>query len=277
MTSHLPPAILNALADGELSADQLLSANQHLAECPSCTSNALHQSLLKFATAKAGQRYAPPPHLHERLARLASRADSELQASALPTASISSTRSMWGLRSLGWAVAALILVFNVSMIFVQRAAHKAEIASDENAALITEVMDQHIATLAGNEPLQVVSTDRHTVKPWFQGKIPFSFNLPQGLPSDTTLDGANLTYLRNQPVAQLLYSIGKHRVSIFLRQNSGLKKANQLLAVRSGFHVMHFDTNDLEVLAVSDVDPNRLTELVSAIGHAQTADQQQSR
>jgi anti-sigma factor RsiW len=67
----------------------------------------------------------------------------------------------------------------------------------------------------------VLSSDRHTVKPWFQGKLPFSFNLPEGLPSDTTLDGANLTYLHNRPVAQLLYSIGRHRVSVFVQQSTG--------------------------------------------------------
>ena len=67
MTDHLSPSILSALADGELSPEQLAVANQHLAGCFSCTSNALYQGLLKSATAKAGQRYTPPPQLRERL------------------------------------------------------------------------------------------------------------------------------------------------------------------------------------------------------------------
>ena len=175
--------------------------------------------------------------------------------------------------TLGWAAAAVLLLASVSMIFVQRATQRAETASAEHAALVTEVFYQHVATLAANMTPQVVSTDRHTVKPWFQGKIPFSFNLPQGLPNDTTLDGANLTYLRDQPVAQLLYSIGKHRVSVFLRQKSGAAEANETAAERSGFHVTGFRTKDLEVVAVSDVDPARLAELVSSIKHAQTGDQ----
>lgn len=272
MTDHLSNVILNALADGELSADQLANANEHLAECPPCTSQALYLSLLKSSTAKSGQRYTPPPHLQERLLRLASQANAESQAPGLREAPRS---PVWGL--LGWATAAVLLLVTVSLIFVQRASRRAETASAENAALITEVFDQHVATLAGNMPLQVVSTDRHTVKPWFQGKIPFSFNLPQGLPSDTTLDGANLTYLRNQPVAQLLYSIGKHRVSVFLRQRSGQAGINESLTERSGFHVIDFGANDLEAIAVSDVDPTRLAELAGAITHAQTGDQQQSK
>ena len=263
MTDHLSDTILNALADGELTADQLASANEHLAACQSCTSNALRWSLLKSATTRVGQRYAPSPQLRERLARLTSPEEKR-------PAPISSPRSMWGFGSLGWAAAAVLLVASVGMMFFQHATQRAEMASAEEAALVTEVFDQHVATLAGNGAPQVVSTDRHTVKPWFQGKIPFSFNLPEGLAGDTTLDGANLAYLHNQPVAQLLYSIGKHRVSVFLLQRSGAVEANELVAERSGFHVMDFSTNDLEGVAVSDVDPARLAGLVSAIRLAQT-------
>jgi anti-sigma factor RsiW len=272
MTDHLTHATLNALVDGELTADQLADANQHLAGCPSCTSYALHQSLLKSATAKAGLRYAPPPQLRERLMQLASQEDSGGRASGVRPARVNTARSIRGFGSLGWAAAAVLLLAFLSMMFFQRATQRDERVSAENAALVTEVFDQHVATLAGNTPPQVVSTDRHTVKPWFQGKIPFSFNLPQGLPSDTTLDGANLTYLRNQPVAQLLYSIGKHRVSIFLRQKASTAETSELVAERSGFHVMGFNTNDLEVVAVSDVDPARLRELAGAIRHAQIGD-----
>jgi len=275
MTDHLSDAILNALADGELPADQLADANRHLAGCPSCTSSALHQTLLKSATAKAGLRYSPPPDLQERLLRLTSRANSQSQE--LSAAPVAPSRSMWGFGPLGWSVAAVLLVSFSGTIFMQRAMQSAKIASAENAALVTEVFDQHVAALAGNRPLQVVSTDRHTVKPWFQGKIPFSFNLPQSLPGDTTLDGANLTYVHSQPVAQLLYSIGKHRVSVFLRQRSRQATVNESLTERSGFHVMSAGTSDLELVAVSDVDPARLAELVNAIKHAQTGDQSQPK
>lgn len=277
MTDHLSHVILNALVDGELTPDQLTSAAQHLAGCPSCTSYALNQSLLKSATAKAGLRYQPPPHLQERLARLASQEGSRSQAPGFDPASVSPRRSNWGFESLGWAAAAVILLASVSMMFLQRATRRADIASTEDAALITEVFDQHVATLADNIEPQVVSTDRHTVKPWFQGKIPFSFNLPQTLPGDTTLDGANLTYLGDQPVAQLLYSIGRHRVSVFLRQSSAEVEAKPFSADRAGFHVMAFSTKGLEGVAVSDVDPARLAELVSAVKGAQTAAQPQSK
>ncbi len=216
MTDHLSASLLNGLADGELSTDQLAMVNEHLSGCPSCTSSALYQSLLKSATAKAGQRYTPLPQLQERLA---SQAKSGPEGHGHQT--VNRSPSQWRLGSLGWVAAAALLLVSASMMLVQHSMRKAEMASAEHAALVTEVFDQHIATLAGSLPPQVVSTDRHTVKPWFQGKIPFSFNLPESLPRDTTLDGANLTYLHNQPVAQLLYSIGKHRVSVFVREKHG--------------------------------------------------------
>jgi anti-sigma factor RsiW len=276
MTDHLSDEILSALADGELTADQLANANKHLAECPACTSNALYQSLLKSATARAGHRYTPPPQLRERLALLATQTNSQLQPRGHRTA-VSLSRSVGRFGSLGWAAVAALLLVSLSLVFIQRTAQSDERASAVRAALVTEVFDQHVATLADSQPLQVISTDRHTVKPWFQGKIPFSFNLPQGLPSDVTLDGANLTYLGNQPAAQLVYNIGKHRVSVFLRQKSRSAEASELPAESSGFHVMGFSTSVLDVIAVSDVDPARLAELVTAVRQAQTGNQQLSQ
>ena len=269
MTDHLSNAFLNALADGELTADELTSANRHLAACPSCNSNALYQSLLKSNTAKAGHRYTPSSELQKRLTLAVSQEVSRSHATPLRPVPVSATGSKSGFGSLGWVTAAMLLLASVSWILVQRATQRTEWASAEHTALITEVFDQHVATLADNSAPQVVSTDRHTVKPWFQGKIPFSFNLPEGLPKDITLEGANLTYLRGRPVAQLLYSIGKHRASVFLRQKAAATKMNELTVERSGFHVMEFSTDDLEVVTISDVDPIRLAELVSSFRSAQ--------
>jgi anti-sigma factor RsiW len=176
-------------------------------------------------------------------------------------------RSKSGIWSPGWITAAALLVLFTSMMVAQRHTRKVEIASAEHAALVTEVFDQHMATLAGSLPPQVVSAD---VKPWFQGKIPFSFNLPESLPGDAALDGANLTYLQSHPVAQLLYSIGKNRVSVFVRLKRGVTGANDLATEHSGFHVTDFRAGDLDGIAVSDVDPARLNELVSLIKRAQS-------
>lgn len=263
MSDHLSSAVLNALADGELSSDQLVHVNEHLANCPPCTSNALAQSLLKSATARAGLRYVAPVDLRGRMARLVSQETARGPGSL----SSSSRHASWGLRPLGWAALAALLLVAASVFSVER--WRQQSISSESAGTVTEACDQHVAMLAANVPPQVISSDRHTVKPWFQGKIPFSFNLPQGLPGDTTLDGANLTYLRGQPTAQLLYSIGKHRVSVFVRQRTAQSGENGSFINRSGFHVTGFRTADLDVVAVSDVDGVRLVDLADRIEHAQ--------
>jgi anti-sigma factor RsiW len=249
MTDHLSPTLLSALADGELSPEQLAAANEHLASCSACTSSALSASLLKSATSKAGQRYTPPPQLQDRLTALASR------ARVKPEPILRTTRTP----ILGWLTAATLLLVLSGLLWMQSRPHVSNVA--------TEVFDQHLASLAVNQPPQVISTDRHTVKPWFQGKLPFSFNLPETLPQGTTLDGANLVYLDGRPVAQLLYSIGKHHVSVFVREKQGATQAGP--SERSGFHVRTLSTNDLDIAAISDVDPTRLAELVNTIHDVQ--------
>jgi anti-sigma factor RsiW len=266
LSDHLSSAILSALADGELSGAELTRTNEHLAGCPPCTSSALAQSLLKAATARAGQRYTPPPDLQERLVKLASQESSRTHASASDCA----TPTARHFSTYGWLAMAAFLLACVGLFLVERNTQQ---TSAEYASLITEVCDQHIATLAANSPPEVISSDRHTVKPWFQGKIPFSFNLPQNLPNDTTLDGANLTYLRNQPTAQLLFSIGKHRVSVFVQQRTAANSTDNNLVQHSGFNVTGFRTADLVAFAVSDVDPARLSDLVRSIEQAQAGSQ----
>jgi anti-sigma factor RsiW len=268
MTNHLSDTTLNALVDGELSAEESASAKEHLDQCPACTSSALSQALLKSATAKAGQRYAVPTQLQERLRRLA--ASQEMDASHAQHSDRSKTLSVRRIAALALPIAAILLVLASASLLLARYTRNSQRASIETAALITEISDLHIATLAASQPPEVVSSDRHTVKPWFQGKLPFSFNLPDNLPADTRLDGANLTYLHNRPVAQLLYSIGPHRVSVFIQQRPDAAAQTPNRTEHAGFHVTGFDTSDLEVTAVSDVDPSRLASLVRAIEQAQT-------
>ena len=69
MTEHLSAEMLNQFADGELAQEQVARANEHLAQCCACTSNALSQMVLKSTTARAGHRYAMPADLRERLLR----------------------------------------------------------------------------------------------------------------------------------------------------------------------------------------------------------------
>jgi len=252
MSEHLAAEQRNALADGELSASDLGAVQDHLAGCAACTSDALAASLMKAAAARAGMRHAVPDEFRERMRRLAAGDDA-----------IAKKRGRPGVYA--WGSIAALLVLGVGLFVAQRGMRERA----DSEALVAEVADQHVAAMAGNAPPEVISSDRHTVKPWFQGKLPFSFNLPENLPGDTTLDGADLTYLHGQPTAQLLYNIGKHHVSVFVRQRSG--GGSQTIAERSGFHVASVPAGELEVVAVSDVEPARLRGLAEMVARAQIA------
>jgi anti-sigma factor RsiW len=248
---HLSSDTLSAFVDGELLDGEQEAIQQHITGCHACALRVLSATELKAATARAGWRFTPPP---ETLARLTAQLHREPRGSA-PIHSI---------RRVAWASLAAAMLLAVSLIG-WRQLH-------ETNTLAAELLDQHLATLSSAATPQVISTDRHTVKPWFQGRLPFSFNLPdaQALPPDTTLKGADLTYLKGQPAALLLFTIHKHEVSVFLTQRFGGPSLTALPGTRSGFTIHSATTEDLRIVAVSDVNPADLDALVATLVQAQS-------
>jgi anti-sigma factor RsiW len=249
---HLSPDTLSAFIDGELPNAEQGAIEQHLAGCHSCALRVLSATQLKAATARAGRRFAPSP---EALARLTAQLHQQPQGTA----------RIHSMRRLTWVGLAAALLLAVSLVGWQQI--------HQTNSLSAELLDQHLGTLSSGATPQVISTDRHTVKPWFQGRLPFSFNLPdaQALPPDTTLKGANLTYLKGQPAALLLFTIHKHQVSIFVTQRSGGPNLIALPGVRSGFTIQSAATHDLQIVAVSDVNPADLDALVAVLAKAQSS------
>jgi anti-sigma factor RsiW len=254
---HLSPDTLNAFIDGELPLAEQQGIEQHLATCHTCTLRVLSATKLKAATSRAGHRFAPPP---EALARLTAQLHSQSQPQPQPKP----TARIYSMRPAAWAALAAAVLLAVSLLG-WRQLHQI------NNTLAAELLDQHLATLSSASTPQVISTDRHTVKPWFQGRLPFSFNLPDAaaLPPDTTLKGADLTYLNGQPAALLLFTIHKHEVSIFLTQRSTSPALATLPSTRAGFTLHTATTPDLRIIAVSDVNPSDLDNLVASLVQAQ--------
>jgi anti-sigma factor RsiW len=255
---HLDPDKLNAYIDGELPPAEQQGIEQHLTACHACTLRVLSATKLKAATARAGQRFAPPP---EALARLTAQLHSQSQPQSQPQPK--ATARLYSIRPAAWAALAAAILLAVSLLG-WRQLHQTN-------PLAAELLDQHLATLSSAATPQVISTDRHTVKPWFQGRLPFSFNLPDAtaLPPDTTLKGADLTYLHGQPAALLLFTIHKHEVSVFLTQRSTSPTLTALPSTRAGFTLHTATTPDLRIIAVSDVNPSDLNHLVASLVQAQ--------
>jgi anti-sigma factor RsiW len=267
---HLDADKLNAFIDGELPPAEQQGIDQHLATCHACTLRVLSATQLKAATARAGQRFAPPPEALARLTaqlRSQSQEHSQPQSQPRPTARIHSIRSA-SIRPAVWGAIAAAILLALSLLG-WRQLHQTNTLAAELAA---ELLDQHLATLSSAATPQVISTDRHTVKPWFQGRLPFSFNLPDttALPPDTTLKGADLTYLNNQPAALLLFTIHKHEVSVFLTQRSTTPALTTLPTTRAGFTLRTATTPDLRIIAVSDVNPADLDNLVAVLVRTQS-------
>jgi anti-sigma factor RsiW len=263
-TAHLDPDKLSAFIDGELPPAEQQGIEQHLTTCHACTLRVLSATRLKGAIARAGQRFAPPPEALARLTaqlRSQTQAKPQLQVEAKRTARI---YSMPSLRPAVWTALAATILLTVSLLG-WRQLHQTN-------TLAAELLDQHLATLSTGAIPQVISTDRHTVKPWFQGRLPFSFNLPDAtaLPPDTTLKGADLTYLSGQPAALLLFTIHKHEVSVFLTQRATGPALTTLPGNRAGFTLQTATTPDLRIIAVSDVNPADLDLLVASMVHAQS-------
>jgi anti-sigma factor RsiW len=255
---HLNPDKINAFIDGELPANEQQEIGHHLSTCHACTLRVLSATQLKTATARAGQRFAPPP---EALARLTAHLHSQ-QTQYRPTQAKTPPR-IFSIRPAAWAglAAAILLTFS---LLGWRQLHQTN-------TLAAELLDQHLATLSSGATPQVISTDRHTVKPWFQGRLPFSFNLPDStaLPPDTLLKGADLTYLNNEPAALLLFTIHKHEVSVFLTQRATGPTLTVLPGTRKGFTIHSATTPDLDIIAVSDVNLADLDLLLAALVQVQ--------
>src|SRR5450631_170772 len=136
--------------------------------------------------------------------------------------------------------------------------------------VFSEIADLHVATLASSSPVDVISTDRHTVKPWFQGRIPFAFNLPELQNSEFSLLGGRMTYLEQTPGAHLIYDVRKHHISVFVFQERALPARmdeRSLSPKNIAFNLETWSQGGLRYFAIGDAsvaDVDALAKLFKA-------------
>ncbi len=242
---------LDLYLDGELSQSDAPALSAHLRTCGDCASRVLEKLQLKRSIATAGKQYEASPEFRKKITNSIGKESRSPQAGWL-----------WKLLVVP-AVLVVILSLGVQF-FVRR----------ENALrmlVYSELADLHVAALASANPVDVISSDRHTVKPWFQGKIPFSFNLPELQGTDFTLVGGRLAYLGQTPGAQLIYQLRKHEISVFIFQDRGGEAA----ALPSGttralsFTEENWIENGLHYFVIGDVggaDIEALSKLLRGAG-----------
>jgi anti-sigma factor RsiW len=239
---------IDAYADGELLTSEANDFAMHLRQCSDCATETLERVQMKRAIAVAGNRYEPGTEFRAQILR------------SVATPPHRNRPWLWILA----APAALVLILSLAVnLYIDREKARRE-------RVYGELADLHIATLASANPVDVVSTDRHTVKPWFEGKIPFTFNLPELQNTDFTLIGGRVTYLGQTPGAQLIYRIRKHEISVFIVQDRGSEiNLSSGTVPAFSFNVESWTKNGLRYFVVGDVaggDIEALSKLLRNAG-----------
>ena len=223
---------LDTYLDGELGEAETRSFDAHVRGCHSCSPDALTRVQLKRTIQVAGKHFTPSADFRRRVRQsIAPKPQRRL--------------------GVGWilaaAVAVILVVGALTSTYVGSRADRGQVFS--------EIADLHVATLASSSPVDVISTDRHTVKPWFQGKIPFAFNLPELQNSGFSLLGGRMSYLDQAPGAHLIYDVRKHHISVFVFQERSLPARldeNSLAPKQLSFNVETWTQGGLRYFVIGD-------------------------
>jgi anti-sigma factor RsiW len=222
MDQHWTAEDVERFADGEATREE-----QHLRQCAPCANAVLAAVQMKSAVRDAMQVGPAPRSLRRRV----------------------TTRPAppWWI-----AVAAVVAAIAISSAFLLR-------RHDDPTA---ELMDMHVTLLASANPVDVISTDRHTVKPWFEGRVPFAVPVPDLASTPFRLIGGRVVFWRGSPAAYLLIGKGAHRISLFVLRDGPALPAT----TPPGHSILEWQSNGLTFVAVADVPQSDLTLLRQAFG-----------
>jgi len=237
--------VLHAYLDGELDAPRAAEFEHHLEGCASCTRAFEAQESLRSSIERA-QLYEPlPPEVENKIRH-------ELRSSAREV----SVPKFAGWRWLA-AAAAVLLFAGISWKFVEKSRENTELTA---AAAAAEMVDAHIRSLQPGHLTDVTSTDQHTVKPWFDGKVPFAPPVRDFAGEGFPLVGGRLDILEGQTVAALVYGRRKHFISVFVWPYASAEKERNEGA-KNGYQWISWKQGGLRLCAVSDTSRDDLAAL----------------
>jgi len=242
--------LIHGYIDGELDLARSLQIERHIEGCESCSKAYRAQQELKGALQAVPLRFIAPNDLRRRI-----RSSLREAGAPAPARSTFNWLSKWR-----WAGAvaalALVAVMSWNLARVSRAP-----SGDELVAL--EVIDSHVRSLMANHLEDVPSTDQHTVKPWFNGKLDFSPPVQDLAKDGFPLVGGRLDYLENRPVAALVYQRRKHFINLFIWPST--HASGQGAVTRQGYNLLHWTQSGMAFWAASDLNNSELREFVKLI------------
>jgi anti-sigma factor RsiW len=236
------PIMLHAWLDDELDAANVAAVEAHIAACPSCSAMAERFSTLRETVTDPALRYAPPAGLRERI-------DAALPGLERPS-------RQWQ-QSLGWGAGGAIAASLALMLAMPQPAATGSVGS--------QLVASHVRSLLADHLVDIPTSDRHVVKPWFNGKIDFSPPTPDLNADGFPLVGGRLDYIGGRVVPAIVYRRRLHTINLFVWPASG--EASDTMSV-DGYTVLHWREGDLDFWAVSDVAADDLAQFRAAFERA---------
>ena len=248
MSCELTQRFIPGYMDGELDLVRTIEMEMHVERCAACAQKLENQQELRAALWRSSLAYAAPAVLRDRI-QSSLRASSGVGIQERPFKSPS--LQIWQ-----WAGAVAVLALFSLTGWQLTARH----SSDQRIA--GEVFSSHVRSLEANHLMDVVSTDQHTVKPWFDAKLDFSPPVEDLANNGFPLVGGRLDYLEGREVAALVYQRREHMINVFVWPNPTGSKAIQAIESRQGYNIMRWSHGGFQCWAVSDVAPSDLAEFV---------------
>ncbi len=247
-----------AFIDDALDVPAALELQAHLDQCAECASRVDFELQFRRQLRERAVRYALPGVVERKLWKEIDHLDEEERSAGARRRLFPSLR--W---AAGPAAAAALILAAIILIPWR---------GSEPPARVLSAVDGHIRALQALQPLEVESSDRHTVKPWFTGKIDFAFALPDVADTDFRLLGGRLEYLADQRVAQVFYQVRQHRISVLvLRTPSGGTGVPGLQARQwKGYQYVIVERPMLTYALISDVNPQDLMHLARRFAELST-------
>ncbi|HWF95588.1 MAG TPA: anti-sigma factor [Xanthobacteraceae bacterium] len=239
MTCEETRILVHALVDGELDAGHAREVEAHLASCPDCAAQLRDYRVMRQALSVPVLRHRAPAALRARIdgALPARRAVAPSRRGLLKGLAMGSV--------LSGALAASLVVF------VMR--------QEEDQRILGDVVSAHLRSLQGDHLIDVQSTDQHTVKPWFNGRLDVAPPVIDLTAQGFTLIGGRVDYVDARPVAAIVYKRRAHVINLFVAQLMGPERRATIEQVQ-GFNIWRWTRSDLGFWAVSDINAEELQE-----------------
>jgi len=251
MTCQDFEAQLGAYVDAELPTAAVREMEQHLATCAACAGARERLFALRQALTEHAPALQAPPGLRASIRQA-------IRARVRPTA----TRRLPEWR---WLAAAAVLVG------VAAGTWRLATTRASTEALTEALLASHVRSLLGSHLLDVASSDQHTVKPWFNGKLDYSPSVYDLAGRGYPLLGGRLDYVANRAVAALAYGRRHHVISVFLWPAERGPTAGPATVTRQGYHMLHWIAPDYAYWVVSDLGSTELREFTQLLQRADSA------